>query len=120
MWSSFLDSAMELFLFRRRLPGASRFWRAKHRLALIGAGTYWFIVLYTCIVAATSHDLTGMQWIPFMYLTLPWSSLLVTAAYQIRACSLPESVYWTVSFLVSGVNALIIYFVIAGASNLID
>ena len=111
-----LRAAGSLF---RALSLGGRFGQARHRSAIIVAGLYWCSVPGTYTWALIAKDESGLLFLPFTYLALPWSVLMRLVAEQIPNVILANIVYAFLCFLLSGVNALILYFLIVGSSVLI-
>jgi len=91
----------------------------KHRSATITAGLYWLSVVATYAWAAIAHDETGLAFLPFTSLALPWTLIMYPVAEQISSHSVAAAAYAILCILFSGVNALILYGLIVASSNVI-
>jgi len=96
----------------------SRFWHARHRVATIIAFTYWCSVVAAYAWAALARDRSGLAFLPFTILGLPWSLLMYLVAEQIPNHRLAAVSYAALCFLFSSVNGLILYSLVAAASAL--
>lgn len=90
----------------------------RHRAAAVAAGLYLCAVLGTYIWAAIVHDEFGFAFLPFVFLTLPWSLLVYPIGQHISQHALAAATYALLCVLLSGVNASILYFLIVRASAL--
>jgi len=97
-----------------------RFRQARHRPAIIAAGIYWCSILGSYAWAAIVRDETGLAFLPFTCLALPWSLLMSFVAAQIPSHGFAAVAYAILCFVFSGVNALVLYLLIVAGSTLIE
>jgi hypothetical protein len=88
----------------------------KRKPAIIVAGIYWLSVVGSYIAALIVHDQFGFSFIPFAFLSWPWSLFVndVAAGTQVHGIAVAGCA--VLCFLLSGLNALMLYFFTAGCS----
>jgi len=69
--------------------------------------------------AAIVRDEFGLAFLPFMFLTLPWSLLVYPLAQQVPRHAFAAAIYAVLCTLLSGVNAVALYLLVARASALL-
>jgi hypothetical protein len=89
-----------------------------HKTALTIAVLYWLGVVAAYAWAAVVRDVSGLAFLPFTFLALPWSILVDFLTEQMRSHGLAAVAYAVICFLLSGVNALIVYWLVLGCSAL--
>jgi hypothetical protein len=94
------------------------FRRARHKTAIIVAAIYLSAVLASFCDAAVAHDPSGLAFLPFVGLTLPWSFLVEVLSDEIPMHGHAWVVCVSLCFLFSGVNALVLYWLVVGISRL--
>jgi hypothetical protein len=87
----------------------------KHKKPAVAAALYWFSVLGAYTWAAITHDRSGLGFLPFTALALPWTLVLYPVAQGIRPHSVAAAVYAIICILFSGANAVLLYgLIVAG------
>ncbi|SPF39111.1 membrane hypothetical protein [Candidatus Sulfopaludibacter sp. SbA4] len=92
----------------------SRIGSMREKLAIGVAGIYWLSVVGTYFVALSLHDTSGIAFMPFMILSLPWSLMMYGLAEQIPGNLLRVTTYAILCFVFSGGTSLLIHRLIAG------
>jgi hypothetical protein len=87
--------------------------KMRRQLAVTVAVLYWSTVLVSYIVAAIAHDEFGLAFVPFFFLSLPWSVPMNALANQITNHGAAATTFALSCWLLSGINALVLYFLIA-------
>lgn len=94
--------------------------RLKRKPATIVAGLYWLSVAGSYIAALILQDQFGFAFIPFMFLSLPWSLLMYGVAEQIPVHGIAATGYAALCLFLSGLNALMLYFLVTVCSAVVS
>jgi hypothetical protein len=81
----------------------------RHKRVAVVAALYWLGVVATYTWAAIVRDRSGLGFLPFTALGLPWSIVTYPIAAQIQPHALAAVVYASLCFLLSGINAVLLY-----------
>ena len=86
------------------------------RVAAVIAWGYWRAVIATYLWALAAQDRSGLAFLPFAALAVPWSILLYPVSSAIGNHAAAAVVYAGLCFLFSAVNSALLYALIARAS----
>jgi hypothetical protein len=85
----------------------------RHKGVAAVAACYWLGVVATYTWAAIVHDSSGLGFLPFTALGLPWSVVTYPIAQQIQPHGAAVVVYASLCFLLTGINAVLLYWFMA-------